>query len=369
MEKGSLIERRLDNAVFREIKKTDKSIVMGAGIGHDYSDINGIITADGTGETPAIAWIKATNNFACSLANAIGARLTLLLPEGTKESFIKKCMSEFAELAEKSEMPIVGGHTQVSDSFAAPFFTVHIFGHSVQNCDDNSTSGAKNIKYPDKRSICDGSSIIMCGYAGMLGTDILIQKNESIIKERFGNYFSSGYVFGTEKCSVANVAKMIRVALKNDAKIAPTLGNDARIVATLANGAGIESALMNDTRLAADDLKISYLHDISCGGVYAALWQLGRFADCGFTVHNDRIPIRQETIEVCEALDKNPYLIDGTGGLLIVCDNPEPILGALEEHGIVAALIGRIVKKGERLVAFGDGETRKLAASTGDEIY
>ena len=339
MEKGSLIERRLDSAVFREIKKTDKSIVMGAGIGNDYSDINGIITADGTGETPVIAWIKATNNFACSLVNAIGARLTLLLPEGTKESFIKKCMSEFAQIAEKSEMPIVGGHTQVSDSFAAPFFTVHIFGHSVQNCNDNSTSGAKNITHPDKRSICDGSSIIMCGYAGMLGTDILIQKNESIIKERFGNYFSSGYVFGTEKCSVVQAAKVVRKSIEND------------------------------TRLAADDLKISYLHDISCGGVYAALWQLGRFADCGFTVHNDRIPIRQETIEVCEALDINPYLIDGTGGLLIVCDNPEPILGALEEHGIVAALIGRIVKKGERLVAFGDGEMRTLAASTGDEIY
>ena len=324
MERGSLIERRLDNAVFREIKKIDKASVVGAGIGIDYSLLDDIVATEGTGESPAIAWVKAMNNFACAGGVAAGVRLTMLLPENTKESFVKACMAEFQEFAEEAGIQIAGGHTQVSDIFSQPFFSVHILG--------------KVLQYrADKRNIKDGSSIVMCGYAGMLGTDILIKNNAKMIAERFGNNFSKGYVFGTAECNITKAAEALHEYIENDT----------------GNRSG----------------KVLYMHDISCGGVYAALWQLGRFGGCGFTVNNDKIAIKQETIEICEALDKNPYLIDGTGGFLLVCDNPEEILKSMTEQGIVANLIGRINKTGERCVAFGDGEMRTLSASLGDEIY
>lgn len=313
MEIGSLIERRLDNAVFREIRKIDKDMQMGAGIGNDYSAVEGMIVADGTGDTPLISWTKALNNYSCSMGAPAGARITMMLPVATKESFIKGCMEEYQQLATECGIQIAGGHTQVSDSFKNPFFSVQIFGRSEW--------------HPDKKTVADGSGIVMCGYAGALGTDILLRDNAELIRNRFGNYFS---------------------------KRASGRGYSVREAAGVA---------------ALDAAGVAYVHDISSGGVYAALWQLGRWADCGFTVYNDRIAINQETIEVCEALDKNPYLIDGTGGLLIVTDDPEALLSAMDEKGIVARLIGRIQKGGERVVVFGDNEQRTLAASTGDEIW
>ena len=328
MEKGSLIERRLDNAVFREIKKLNSKAFRGVAIGHDFSDIGDIVVADGVGDAPAIAWVKAINNFSCSGCEAVGARVTMLLPEDTKESFIKGCMAELRKLSERDGIQIAGGHTQVSAAVVSAIFTVEVFGKACG-------------KYNNKKAIADGSSIVMCGYAGMLGTDLIIKNNSEVIANRFGNYFSKGYVFGTENCSISDAAKVVKQFETSVAKVANQFDMSA----------------------------VSYMHDVSCGGVYAALWQLGRYADCGFIVNNDRIAIRQETIEICEALEKNPYLIDGTGGLLIVCNEPEELLAAFAENGIEARLIGRIGKSKERCVAFGDGELRTLAASVGDEVY
>jgi len=319
-----LIERRLEATVFREIKKIDKTLVKGAGIGNDYSEISGMVTADGTGDTPTIAWVKANNNYVCSMSKPVGARVIITLPEDTKESYVKSCMKELQLLAERDGIQIVGGHTQVVESVSKPLFTVNLFGHSEG-------------WHGDKKAICDGSSIIMCGYAGMLGTDMLIQKNAELISERFGNYFSDGFVFGNSEYSVSASAQVVR---------------ELR--------AGEQGP---------DKPSVAYIHDISCGGVYAALWQLGKYLDCGFVVNNDSIAIKQETIEICEALDKNPYLIDGTGALLIVSNDAEVVLQALQENGIVTKMIGRINKNGERCVAFGEDEMRTLAASVGDEIY
>ena len=45
------------------------------------------------------------------------------------------------------------------------------------------------------------------------------------------------------------------------------------------------------------------------GGILEALWNLAELADCGLNVSMNLIPVRQETIEVCEVLDVNPYQI------------------------------------------------------------
>lgn len=61
------------------------------------------------------------------------------------------------------------------------------------------------------------------------------------------------------------------------------------------------------------------------GGVYAALWRLADLAEettgirpVGLTVSLDRIPICQETIEVCEILERDPYRIPSGGCLFFV---------------------------------------------------
>ena len=39
-----------------------------------------------------------------------------------------------------------------------------------------------------------------------------------------------------------------------------------------------------------------------------------------------KIPVWQETVEVSEVFDINPYMLDGTGSLLIVTNNGERLV-------------------------------------------
>ena len=61
------------------------------------------------------------------------------------------------------------------------------------------------------------------------------------------------------------------------------------------------------------------------GGVLAALWTLADLArgslgwpETGLVVSMDAIPIRQETIEICEVLEADPYQIPSGGSLVLL---------------------------------------------------
>ena len=59
------------------------------------------------------------------------------------------------------------------------------------------------------------------------------------------------------------------------------------------------------------------MHDASEGGILAALWELAEGAGVGLTIDLKKLPIRQETVEVCECLGANPYELM-SGGCLIM---------------------------------------------------
>ena len=62
-------------------------------------------------------------------------------------------------------------------------------------------------------------------------------------------------------------------------------------------------------------------------GVYAALWGLGEYYGCGLEVYQEDIPIKQETIEVCEVLDINPYELASSGCIYMIPDGEMPAEG------------------------------------------
>ena len=45
---------------------------------------------------------------------------------------------------------------------------------------------------------------------------------------------------------------------------------------------------------------VAAMHDLSEGGVFGALWELGQCSGVGLEIDLKKIPIRQETIEICE---------------------------------------------------------------------
>lgn len=77
------------------------------------------------------------------------------------------------------------------------------------------------------------------------------------------------------------------------------------------------------------------------GGVMAALWHFFDGFGLGFEMDLRKLPIRQETVEVCEVFDLNPYRLQSQGCILLTAPSGPKLLQNLEKEGILAVLIGR----------------------------
>lgn len=122
-------------------------------------------------------------------------------------------------------------------------------------------------------------------------------------------------------------------------------------------------------KIADSGMDICYMHDGSSGGVYGALWQMGVWMDKGFEVQHVDIPIRQETIEICEFFNINPYLLDATGCLFAVVEDGKMLVEHLAEQEMEAAVIGVVTEKKEKLIVVNELEHRCLSPVNGDEIH
>ena len=110
------------------------------------------------------------------------------------------------------------------------------------------------------------------------------------------------------------------------------------------------------------------MHDVTEGGIFGALWEMGAASGVGIVADLDKIPIRQETIELCEVFDINPYLLISSGCMLIGCENGNLLVERLQEAGIPAAVIGRATEGNDRVIRSGE-ETRFLEPAGSDELY
>jgi hydrogenase maturation factor len=92
------------------------------------------------------------------------------------------------------------------------------------------------------------------------------------------------------------------------------------------------------------------MHDLSMGGVFGALWELAEGANLGLEVDFKKLPIRQETVEVCEVCGVNPYEMRSGGSLLMTADDGEAIVSALAAAGIPAVVIGKLTDGQDRII-------------------
>ncbi len=144
------------------------------------------------------------------------------------------------------------------------------------------------------------ASIVLCGYAGGEGTELLYLRNEENLRARYAEHFLAG-IHGL--CGRHTDTEGIRIAVENGAALLVACGD---------------------------------------GGVFGGLWELGETVRCGMRIDLPLIPISQQTIEVCEVLDRNPYLLASGNCVLAVTAEPERLLSALWANGYEAARIGEL---------------------------
>ena len=77
------------------------------------------------------------------------------------------------------------------------------------------------------------------------------------------------------------------------------------------------------------------------GGFLSALWKMAEASEVGLEADFRKVPIRQETIEVCEIFDLNPYKLQADGAVLIGIRGGEALVQRLRNEGFMAEVIGQ----------------------------
>jgi hydrogenase maturation factor len=110
------------------------------------------------------------------------------------------------------------------------------------------------------------------------------------------------------------------------------------------------------------------MHDVTEGGIFGALWEIGAASKVGLEVDLKKVLLKQETVEICEYYDINPYLLISSGCMLMVTNKANLLVDRLKAEGIPAAVIGRITEGNDRII-INEEERRFLEPPKSDELY
>ncbi|WP_408069832.1 AIR synthase related protein [Butyrivibrio sp. JL13D10] len=270
---------------------------------------------------------NAANNIFCMGGIPTMAVISILLPETAEEAELKKIMKSAVRAANDLNIAIDGGHTEVSLAVNKVVITVTVVGKEVFPIKEGVLSkdiACDNKKIPSTRVRKD-FDIVMTKWTGLEGTAILAEICREKLAERLPDYMLRQAEEFKE-----------RISVKNDSQLAIEAG-------------------------------ACYLHDVSMGGIFAALWEIAQRAGCGLEVDLKKIPIKQETIEITNYLGINPYQLVSGGSLLMLTADGEAMVRVLEKEGIAASIIGITTDKNDRIIK-NDDEIRYLDKPQADEI-
>lgn len=95
---------------------------------------------------------------------------------------------------------------------------------------------------------------------------------------------------------------------------------------------------------------VSAWYHLGEAGVEGGLWEIAGRWNTGFAVQLLELPVRQETIEVCEILGMNPYSLDSQGCVLLATAHGKRLCGYLKEQGWPAAVVGELRAGREKIL-------------------
>ena len=102
------------------------------------------------------------------------------------------------------------------------------------------------------------------------------------------------------------------------------------------------------------------------GGILAALYLAAKERKCGLRIALRKIPVRQDTIELCELYGLNPYRLFSRCAVYF-CGNGERLAEQLREKGVPAARIGRLTRGLDKVIT-DKTETEYLNRPEPDEL-
>ena len=179
--------------------------------------------------------------------------------------------------------------------------------------------------------------IIVAGYIGLEGSLEIAKEKEEELKQYFSKYFMNQI----KECEKYLILSKALEAVKLRRKI------------TLEQVKPFQRESIKEIH-PEENVVIPLGVGLVYRSLWAALWNLCEVWKMGIEVEFSKIPIRQETIEICQLVGLNPYQISSKGSYLIFTSQVESIMEELEKKGIPANVIGKTTDKRERLIKRGD---------------
>lgn len=295
MEIGKLTNEQLKKSVLDYLSENKrKETVIGPGIGIDSAVLNldgdlcFLSTDPITALTPdagKLAVHVSVNDIAAAGATPVAILITVMCPPSSTIEEIENIIKSAKKAADKVNVDIIGGHTEITDAVNRIVLCVTAVGRK---------KSLGNLK------AYVGDTVLLTGYAGGEGSFIL----------------KDG------------------VSLNEDDKRELKIIEDSFDISRAASIAGSAGACA--------------MHDVTEGGILGAAYELAKASDVGIMVFLDKIPVLDVTKKICQKFSLDVFRLISSGCLLISVseENKAGVIKALKDAGIVINEIGLIIKKG-----------------------
>jgi len=319
---------------------SDPRVILGPGVGRDAAVISFGAPASPEADrylvaktdpitfaTDEIGWYAVhinANDLACTGATARWFLVTLLLPESSTDAvLVDAIFDQIAGACRELEVELVGGHTEITHGLDRPIVVGCMLGEVDPERlvrPDGARSG--DVLLLTKGIAVEGTTIIARERADILSGSGLAGLDGSFLERCRGFLYDPG------------------ISVVRDAAVATAAGD------------------------------VHAMHDPTEGGLATGLWELAGAAGVGLEVDEDAIPIFPETRSLCAQAGLDPLGLIASGALLlaVASNDAGSILAALDEEGIAAAQIGRVVERERGVVLQSAAGERPMPRFERDEI-
>lgn len=357
MKTGRVSENVYKRSILQQIRTKREEVLIGAGLGQDcaifafsgntaanindncviVSYVQESVVETGVkicGEVPksmvsveavpvSYILIDSVNALAACGAEAVAASLSILIPSDAEEEILKAIVADAEAACAKRNIQLAQVRGRVTAAAVEPFATVTMYGIA-----EGESCRAKDAQVTchNVKAARPGHDIVVSKWIGLGGTAILARRHRESILNRYPAWLvDEASDFDRYLHAVPEAA----VAIKSG---------------------------------------VCAMHLISEGGILAALWELAEGAGVGLTIDLKKLPIRQETVEICNHCKINPYELRSGGSFLMTSADGPGLVAALEAAGIPAVIAGKITDSNDRVI-LNEDEVRYLDRPHADSLY
>ena len=324
MKIGKLKTELLEKYIFNSLSSNRDEVVIRGGVGLDNAvmDFGGdLIVASTdpiTGATKNIGSLAinvSVNDVSCQCADPVGVLMTVLIPPSATIEELKEIIEDANATAKKLNVDIIGGHTEVTDAVNKILISTTVLGR------------ANKASIPDLSTIKIGDVIAISKYVGIEGTSIISQEKDDISE-----------VLNDEELEFAKSLSE-NISVLKESKLASKYG-------------------------------VKYMHDITEGGLYGALWETGVAVGHGLRVYYENIPLLDVTNKISKFYEIDPMKLISSGSMLMIFDKDKfkDFKEETEKFGIKVTDIGEVIEgKDTEVIAY--DQILILSEPSSDELY